>query len=377
MLSHIFFEHYKAFPGREELELRPITLIIGKNSSGKSSVLKLLPMLSNMLSGKISYPLLLNNNGIINATVYEDLFFKRDTSGLKLGVKFEGGPALFGTYYVDNGIIGMYLYEVYSGEKHIKKSYGDNTTNFYGLINLDILGSLGINPESLKLDWNYIGPFRVVAPHNVAFKGFDNTLHIGYNGQETYQLLLNSYLSDKELFNNVSRWMGNFLEGQHLDFSNTNNNFGSYSLLVRHNDYPSIITGVGQGIAQVLPIITQSFEAMAGSINIIEQPVLHLHPAAHSAVAWRLGSSAKTNQCKYIIESHSENLLLGFRHMIVNPEVDFNANDIVVYNIADGEEGVCLQRIDINEKGDFSDWPTGVFSESFELLRQIMEMRAK
>lgn len=375
MLERIFFEHYKAFPNREELELRPITLIIGKNSSGKSSILKLFPMLSNMLSGKINYPLLLNNNGIINATVYEDLFFRRDTSGLRLGVKYEDGPALFGTYYVKEGNIGLYLYEVYNEDQHVTDQYGDNSTNQFGLINPDILGKLGINPDILKINWSYIGPFRVVAPHNIAFRGFDNTLRIGYNGKETYPMLLNSYRSDKVLFNNVSRWMGDYLEGQQLDFSNTNNNFGSYSLVVKHNDYSSNITGVGQGVSQVLPIITRSFEAEAGSINIIEQPVLHLHPAAHSAVAWRLGASAKENKCKYVIESHSENLLLGFRHMIVNPEVDFSANDIVVYNILETENGARLQRIDINEKGDFSDWPTGVFSESFELLRQIMRMR--
>lgn len=38
MIKKIRFKNYKAFAGSEELELRPVTLIIGKNSSGKSSV---------------------------------------------------------------------------------------------------------------------------------------------------------------------------------------------------------------------------------------------------------------------------------------------------------------------------------------------------
>ena len=104
MLKKIYFEHYKAFAGAEEIELRPITLIVGKNSSGKSSVLKLLPMLSKMVSGTIRYPLLLNNDGIMNATEYEDLFFKRENTGLKLAVEYDNDVVLSGNYFIQDGV---------------------------------------------------------------------------------------------------------------------------------------------------------------------------------------------------------------------------------------------------------------------------------
>lgn len=44
-LESISFSSYKRFAGSEIIELAPLTILVGKNSSGKSSVLKLLPML--------------------------------------------------------------------------------------------------------------------------------------------------------------------------------------------------------------------------------------------------------------------------------------------------------------------------------------------
>ena len=216
-----------------------------------------------------------------------------------------------------------------------------------------------------------------MAPHNVVFRGFDDSIKIGYDGAEAYQLLLNSYRTDKVLFNQVSQWMEANLEGQSLDFSHVNNNYGTYTLTVKHNDYLSSVTEVGQGVAQVLPIITQSFVAKPGSINIMEQPALHLHPAAHSKVAYRLGESAKEKGCKYVIESHSENILLGFRHLVVNPEIDFTPDDVIIYFVDSDEDGASLSRITIDDRGELSDWPSGVFGESFDLLRQIMQMRTR
>ena len=46
MTRYIRFKNYKAFSNLEEIELQPVTLIIGKNSSGKSSVLKLIRIIA-------------------------------------------------------------------------------------------------------------------------------------------------------------------------------------------------------------------------------------------------------------------------------------------------------------------------------------------
>ncbi len=84
MLERIEFSGYKAFRDLANLVIRPVTLIIGKNSSGKSSVLKLFPLLEQMLSGSLNYPLILSPNGISLGAEYNDLFYNQVTSDLKI-----------------------------------------------------------------------------------------------------------------------------------------------------------------------------------------------------------------------------------------------------------------------------------------------------
>ena len=377
MLREIRVKGYKAFRDLTSIEIKPITLIIGKNSSGKSSLLKLLPMLENMLSGNIDYPLLMTNKGISMGAEYEDLFYKRGTSGLGLGLQYSDEVKIGASYFTNAGAIALEKYSVFHGEQEGHKLLQDDKSSIHGLIEKDMFHQLGINEEDLKIKVNYIGPFRIPAPHCVVYQGQDNTLTVGYDGRGAYNILLNSYRLDKELYRKVSEWMGTNLEGQQLDFGNTANSSGVYNLQVAKDGYKTNMTGVGQGVAQVLPIITQSYIAEEGSINAIEQPALHLHPACHSCISYRLGQSAKERHCSYVIESHSENLLLGFRHLVVNPDVDFTPDDIVIYFVdRDEEEQVAfLEKITINDNGDLSSWPTGVFSEGFELLREINRMR--
>ena len=121
-------------------------------------------------------------------------------------------------------------------------------------------------------------------------------------------------------------------------------------------------------------MLVQAYYAQKDSINIIEQPALHLHPAAHSALSYLFGKMAKERNCKFVIESHSENILLGFRKMIVDRNCDFNPDDISIYYVDECDDGSYLQRINIDENGDLDYWPTGVFSESFEILREINRM---
>lgn len=377
MLEEIRFTGYKAFKTIAKLEIKPITLIIGKNSSGKSSVLKLFPMLENMLSGNLNYPLLMLNNGISMGAEYEDLFHKRATSDFKIGLHYTDQIKIGASYFNNGGIIGISDYVVRHGEKKARKELKDDKSSIHGLIDKELLKQVGVKPEDLKIKVNYIGPYRTPAPHSVIYQGQDNTLTLGYDGSGAYNMLLNSYRSNKVLYKKVSDWMGENLEGQFLNFTNLSNNTGTFNLFVEKADFKTNVTGVGQGVAQVLPIITQSFIAEERSINVMEQPALHLHPACHSCISYRLGRSAKQLNCNYIIESHSENLLLGFRHLIVNPNEDFNPEDIVIYFVYNDGSEATLQKITIDADGNLSDWPIGVFGESFELLRQMNQMRAK
>ena len=86
------------------------------------------------------------------------------------------------------------------------------------------------------------------------------------------------------------------------------------------------LSDVGFGISQVLPVLVQCFYAPEGSIILIDQPEVHLHPYAQSALAdvmadvieskSNLGKGFKERNIQFIIETHSEHFLRRLQRRI-------------------------------------------------------------
>lgn len=374
-LRQIRLKNYKPFKTEQTMDIRPVTVIIGKNSSGKSSILKLLPLFQAATSGNMTAPLMLLNDGVSLGTRYEDLFHNNITSDLMLGASFDNGCRFDVTYAINNGQLFVYDYIVSKngGATYSERASKDGFPILRGMTFETACKELNISADDMRLFTEYIGPIRINAPKEIYFEGESNLSSVGLQGEKAYQALLNSYLTDGKLFNEVSNWFDGNLEGQYLTFKPNGPSTGSYSLYVRHdNNFDVNIAQVGQGLGQVLPIIVASF--MKGNMDVvaIEQPALHLHPAAHAQVAYRIAMSAKETGRKYLIESHSENFILGLRNIVANPDNDVRAEDIVIYFVDKDEDGAVLDRIEILPNGELTSWPTGIFSESFDLMSEIM-----
>ena len=137
---------------------------------------------------------------------------------------------------------------------------------------------------------------------------------------------------------------------------------------------------VGQGISQILPLITSSFfNHQKPILTLIEEPELHLHPSAHGDLAERFVESVKLNPNKnYLIETHSENFILRLRRLIAERKFDFSLADLSIYYINYDEENneSNIEEVEILENGDVLNWPEGIFNESLEeviLLRKAQK----
>lgn len=131
---------------------------------------------------------------------------------------------------------------------------------------------------------------------------------------------------------------------------------------------------VGFGISQLIPILCYSY-AYKEKIIAIEQPEIHLHPALQSELADVFVESALgNNQNTFILESHSEHLLLRIMrrmretHENKLPEgvPPVTPDDVaVLYVKPDGPRSVVLE-MPLNEKGELvKPWPGGFFEEGF------------
>ncbi|NMA74812.1 MAG: AAA family ATPase [Bacteroidales bacterium] len=195
------------------------------------------------------------------------------------------------------------------------------------------------------------------------------TNDVGYDGAYMPQLLLTSPLIKKE----VNRWLDSLDMGYSLQVEPLSSGLFELKLFdtKNGNKIEIYLPNVGYGVSQVLPIITQSV-ASRESIIAIEQPEVHIHPKLQAELGNLFAESSRppyNNQ--FIIETHSEHLILRLQRLVRNgilsPE-DLSVLYVQKSSVGEGSKVIHLQ---LDGEGDFIDeWPGGFFPERLdELLR--------
>ncbi len=82
-----------------------------------------------------------------------------------------------------------------------------------------------------------------------------------------------------------------------------------------------LLTDVGFGVSQILPVLTLCFYAPEGSILVFEQPDIHLHPSAQAGLADVFIDAWKRRNVQILFESHSEHLLRRLQRRIAEEEI--------------------------------------------------------
>lgn len=396
MIKNISFENYKAFKNLQLLEVRPITILIGKNSSGKSSIAKLFPLLSNSFSGTIKEPLQYANSGVELGSEFVDLVYNKQPIGpIFLQIEFSNGLiisvkiiqdkenyrlTIFEWGYSFNGFTLVLNYSPDDGYKDVDGNKYD--CEFSGFIPVRLLRSDGIDllkeiDFSFRIDVDYIGPFRILPDRQFHLTGQIEYDKIGIRGQNAYKLLGISKKLKTDLHVNVGDWYKDNFEGWELKVSDSNRPYIELFLCKETTEIN--IVDVGQGMNQVLPLIVRANIYDQDSIVVLEQPELHLHPAAHGDVMELFAKSAIHGKQSFVIETHSENMILRLRSLIVENKYGLSFSDVVIYSVESSTDGLSeLQKIEIDSKGVLSDWPEDVFSENIaEILKIKNALRKK
>ena len=122
------------------------------------------------------------------------------------------------------------------------------------------------------------------------------------------------------------------------------------------------VAAMGQGVAQVLPIIASTLLAGRRACLLIEQPELHLHPKAQADLA-DLFIDSLGERRQFIIETHSEHLLLRIRRRVAEGLPAKNVSVLYVTK----ERGVStVQSLRLEKDGHFEEWPKGFFDEAYQ-----------
>lgn len=366
----------RCFAERQDFRIRPLTLLVGENSTGKTTALGCLQVLASCHTGAgVDFnrdPYEMGNfKNIISPAAGDSTFelgFTVENKGEKIErivefaeqennvepavrhvtTKFSDGKVIFGI-----------------GEKS-GKSYNDERTNSY---RLKLLGGITRDLPLLQLlnfftnipkqetelshlkqyadkrreqglPWldDVLMPFIFsTAPVRSRPKRTYDPIRESYDpeGSDVPTRLMRMQAADKEAWQKLLKLLADFGKEAQMFNSLEVRHFGEstsdpFQILVNVDGAKINIIDVGYGISQILPVLFRAFEPVvrgsarwpAATILLMQQPEVHLHPKAQAVFASSLVSLTKQSGRSFIVETHSRNIIDRVRIEITRGNID-------------------------------------------------------
>jgi len=412
----LHIEHIRSFASKVTAPIRPITLLVGENSSGKSTFLAAAACVFNPDASPLKPhfnepPYSLGNYETI--ATYKAGRYGRDTA-FSMGFQFTDQSAsqkrtVIMTYGPEHGMPALNKYEDTSNSMKLSLSLKDNDVS--GSLDLLVFGSeirmqfdSELAAESGRLldvlrNTNirknpspfFYAVFQGQAKSKKLFPGpfwnrtnliepFESTFSIApirTKPRRTYDELTEDYSPEGEHIPSLlSRLLGeqSSTESSHL-IKNALVKFGKESGLFSDFDIKKLgksasspfqlrvktggpsanLVDVGYGVSQALPVIVQSVLRQRRTLLLIQQPEVHLHPRAQAALGTFFADLAAKGENSFIIETHSDHLVDRVRQEVRSGTIAADRVQILFFHRPRGES--IVHPISIDDEGNIIDAP--------------------
>lgn len=353
MLTSVRLDNFKRFR-RLEVPLGALTLFMGMNGAGKSSVIQSMLLVRQSLSsrsldnGKISL-----TGDLCNLGSGRDVFNSNAGSNDKLTFAFGQGD---GELAVERVIECDY-----SDSDQLEANIGDPALS---------LGPLEA-AEFIYISAERQGP-RLTSPRVLAQAQRGN---IGLSGEGALAVLEHNQdlileegdpralenAPSRSIYEQTQMYLAEITPGVRIDIT-PNGRLDSISAGFSFSNQGSLRTepfrptNVGFGLSYTLPIIVACLTARPGTLLLIENPEAHLHTKGQRAIADLLQKTASAG-VQVIVETHSREVFYHLRNKSARGEHEGGVTK-VNYFLSDDDGTVCtLSRVD----GDLQDWPDEFF----------------
>jgi hypothetical protein len=444
MLKSLHLKNFKGWKDTGKIEFAPITLFLGSNSSGKSSIGHFLMLLqqsrnsqdrkSVLILGDKTTPIelggpidMLYEHNIDELLDFEyswdlseNLEFK-DTEtdnaysadslsfSCQIGVHDKMTQAL----EIERMLYKLYkeseyqcslgmervqkpssarAYKILSSDYPIKRNTGrawemPSPYHFYGFPdeiinyfrNAWFAPQLNILHEKILSSISNIGPLRERAERHYRWTGFVPS-SVGITGKDTIWAILAARAENRQYNFKYKQPLESFevVIAKAMQKTGLIDEFKLSRVSEERQDYDvkvktkgsttfTDIPDVGFGVSQVLPVLVQLYYAPCDSIIIMEQPELHLHPNAQSALADIMidaimaRENARPRNIQLIIETHSEHFLRRFQRRIAEGKLP---NDSFAAYFANNDYSpTILEPLQMNLLGEITNWPNNFFGD--------------
>jgi len=250
--------------------------------------------------------------------------------------------------------------------------------------NASFLSDFELKFENLFSNVYYLGPLREYPKRNYTWSGAKPS-DMGRKGERVIDALLaskeaNIYISRGQRRSRMSVeeytafWLKELGLIESFEVKPLKEGGNLYEVWVQKSEGSSsvLLTDVGFGVSQILPVITLCYYVPPNSILIIEQPEIHLHPTVQAGLADVFIDAMKYNEVQIILESHSEHLLRRLQRRIAE-EKGVKNNDIALYFCNSKNGKSQLDTLKIDEYGNITNWPKDFFNDDLKEIAAMTE----
>lgn len=239
--------------------------------------------------------------------------------------------------------------------------------------------------EYLFENIRYVAPIRQRIPRYGVLGTMPHT-ELGASGQNLIRVLSRRKTegpSGRVILQELNKWLGTkfkILENVRL-FDLDKSKTVKVLVADEYSGSKSInLAEMGSGISQLVPVIVQTVLTPMKGCLLIEQPEIHLHPAAQADLGDLFAHYAAHSKKQIIIETHSEHLVLRIRRRIAEGKL---SPDIVriffVQKYKTGKRAgeTRVRSLELKKDGHFKKWPSGFFEEGYKEAMAIVDAKLK
>jgi hypothetical protein len=411
-INNLTISNFKGIGDTATFDIRPITLFVGANSSGKSTCLHALMSLAQTLKLGNSAPALVLDDDFAHVHLGRFVEIAHSHSyadsiaiGVTIGDRTFPLPRQKGTeatsveglvraeysfkstlrtqeVYVESAklSVGDRSYQVRRGSK---RPYSFQTTDEPGKRRFEtqrsgnFLFQLVPSPqfvtqggdtrawfesywlfdfiqreiESELRGSRYLGPFRQSPLRRYPFRG-STANEVGAQGEATITLLASEYVQSKDRahIRRVNRWLTEMGLAKSVELSRvgTSDLFDVSLKLADGVKLP--IADLGYGLSQVLPVLTQCTFANHGDTLLFEQPELHLHENAARKLAYVFRETVAEKKAHVIIETHSKELVYELLSEVKQRRLA--VDDLAIYTVERVKGASSYKRVGLELQGN-------------------------
>lgn len=405
-ITGISVKGFKSIAEPIDIEIRPLTILAGANSSGKSSIMQPLLMLKQTLEAPYDPgPLLIDGPNVRFTSADQFLSRLNGKVGEKFTVGLELGDSIsFKETFISKPQVGMGIAEIiYKDENGATTLWPDMTREeamvaFPPWANAWSGSSLKGKKKSENSEWNVVrdrcflelkvffaknsvrGTTDLSKPlifsllsliHMPALRGNPERTYkktsVGPMFPGTFETYVASLISHWQATKDPRlKELGRALEllgltwkvgSRQVDDINVEVVVGRlpHKAMGKPSDVVSI-ADVGFGLSQTLPVVVSLLSAEPGQLVYIEQPEIHLHPRAQVAMAQVLADAARRG-VRVVAETHSSLLITGIQALVAEGKLSPEIIKLHWFKRRE-EDGITeVFSADLDEAGAFGEWP--------------------